>query len=1288
MPDSDTPNGLDDVRFVDDYSDQNSDDNINMMMVDDNQDEDDDDLLLDEDDNEDISDSEIHPSRLMREHLFDEDDEDLHSHDIEDDEGDNNSSADNDSELEDAFSGLRNRSAAGERTAQTLMSLFPGLRERPGRAGGDLNIGAMLGEALGGSINDSGYGRILRQLRSPEDGAIMSGLSELSEMFLMPHTGFGFPVMPLESISKALVSVLKHTSNVEIQVMAARAIAQMLDNGMGPGTVRALVGAGLVPVMKQLFENVFYIDLIEQLIHVVKPVASVEPKLMLVSGCLNPCVATLDFFNEHIQRQTMVAVESCTKAVNQETFESARDLLAIFPETPSPLVLGTYCLLLISIARCGKISEFVSERTWNNLVASIQSGTPHVSRVMRAAAHVAAVCPQYVTDAEALANTVVSTLVPTHESTTDFFNRLISVHKDDLFGGLKLLQVLLPLPSPVGAFSGPYRRNQHEKLPKIADIVGFSRTVAPLAIAAYSATTSSQVRQLAILVVLQLASALKKDAPDQFKNLIHELGLLNFAVQILAEGGDNLSLTVGGLDIIWELSRDDTLVDIRNSGVGGDLDQYLPIGFPDRMPQHPSGHFGPLSDLTSVCNYMTAIIVLDLTKEKGFSIEQAYEVTEKLRNGDFNIVELRTVPVANLIRADFFEVLNSKDVEYYLCEEIVSLLQSAVSRLEKFPLELTGSRATSLEDVMSRAVYLRIMDRHNMLSDRAWTATVPILATLESVEEFVRARLIASSLNRDGGNPLSGKKIRFYSGDTRLPHDISIMKAIGPRTDGMDVITFELVDEDENDDEDEDGNERTQEVIPKQLKTVLDIMKRLALENETSGDTVPWSLFRSSKLAAKLSRQLADILAVSTSMLPQWTFDTVHQYPFLYPLEIRLHFVQLTSFGMGRNLRLLRRMQQENDDGEDDALSQEIDESSRILGRHKRQKFRLARDNLLEGGLRLLEYSSKSPAIIEVMFNNEEGTGRGPTQEFFALTSRALSNSDLGIWDFTASGLFPKPDMSPSPEVLRYFRGMGVLVSRALLDKRILDFQLNPAFFEAVLSETGPSVAKVRKVDAQLAASLDKLLDTSPKDINAMGLDFTVPGSSDELLPGGSDIEVTGENVGDYVGLVCDRIVGSGIEQQIGAFVNGFSCTLPVSALSSFMISELATLCGADRAEDWTVPTLRSALSFQHGYNVDSRAVRYLMNVLSKFSPAERRKFLVFITGSPHLPVGGFKALYPPLTVVVKPPDDEDLQSDQYLPSVMTCVNYFKLPDYSSESVLYQQLITAMSEGSGSFPLS
>ena len=101
-----------------------------------------------------------------------------------------------------------------------------------------------------------------------------------------------------------------------------------------------------------------------------------------------------------------------------------------------------------------------------------------------------------------------------------------------------------------------------------------------------------------------------------------------------------------------------------------------------------------------------------------------------------------------------------------------------------------------------------------------------------------------------------------------------------------------------------------------------------------------------------------------------------------------------------------------------------------------------------------------------------------------------------------------------------------------------------------------------------------------------------------------------------------------------------------------------------------------------------SRAIHLLYEVMASYNREEQRQFLQFVTGCPRLPVGGFKALSPPLTIVKKSFDSQDVNPDDYLPSVMTCVNYLKLPDYSTKDIMREKLRIAAMEGQYCFHLS
>ena len=65
----------------------------------------------------------------------------------------------------------------------------------------------------------------------------------------------------------------------------------------------------------------------------------------------------------------------------------------------------------------------------------------------------------------------------------------------------------------------------------------------------------------------------------------------------------------------------------------------------------------------------------------------------------------------------------------------------------------------------------------------------------------------------------------------------------------------------------------------------------------------------------------------------------------------------------------------------------------------------------------------------------------------------------------------------------------------------------------------------------------------------------------------------------------------------------------------------------------------------------------------------------------------GLRSLSPPLTIVRKTCDSTE-NPDTFLPSVMTCVNYLKLPDYTSAETMRCKLDQAAREGQLSFHLS
>lgn len=485
--------------------------------------------------------------------------------------------------------------------------------------------------------------------------------------------------------------------------------------------------------------------------------------------------------------------------------------------------------------------------------------------------------------------------------------------------------------------------------------------------------------------------------------------------------------------------------------------------------------------------------------------------------------------------------------------------------------------------------------------------------------------------------------------------------------------------------------------------------------------------FINTKLTAKLNRQLEEPLIVASSCLPDWSEDLARSFAFLFPFETRHLFLQSTAFGYSRAM-----MRWNNSQTGDDGRHDHRRDDRPMLGRLQRQKVRISRSRILESAMKVMELYGSSPSVLEVEYFEEVGTGLGPTLEFYSTVSKEFSKKKLKMWRendcgdageyaFGSRGLFPAPlsegqlSSEFGKKQLQLFKTLGKFVARSMLDSRIIDISFNPAFFRIAdtSSTVAPSLGTVKAVDNDLAKSLLLLKrfanakkeiesKTVSKDKKAqaleevevdgvqvedLSLDFTLPGyPAIELIKDGSNIPVTMSNVDIYLDRVVDMTLGSGVQAQVEAFRNGFSQVFPHSALQTFTPSELVMLFGKAE-EDWSIETLMDSIKADHGFNMDSRSVRNLLQTMSELTTQQRRDFLQFVTGSPKLPIGGFKSLTPIFTVVCRP-SEPGYMPDDYLPSVMTCVNYLKLPDYSSLDVLRDRLSVAIKEGQGAFHLS
>ncbi|XP_069494583.1 E3 ubiquitin-protein ligase HECTD1 isoform X3 [Ambystoma mexicanum] len=203
-----------------------------------------------------------------------------------------------------------------------------------------------------------------------------------------------------------------------------------------------------------------------------------------------------------------------------------------------------------------------------------------------------------------------------------------------------------------------------------------------------------------------------------------------------------------------------------------------------------------------------------------------------------------------------------------------------------------------------------------------------------------------------------------------------------------------------------------------------------------------------------------------------------------------------------------------------------------------------------------------------------------------------------------------------------------------------------------------------------------------PVSIEDLGLNFQFCPSSRvygftavDLKPNGEDEMVTIENAEEYVDLMFDICMQTGVQKQMEAFRVGFNKVFPMEKLSSFSHEEVQMILCGNQSPSWIAEDIINYTEPKLGYTRDSPGFLRFVRVLCGMSSDERKAFLQFTTGCSTLPPGGLANLHPRLTVVRK----VDATDSSY-PSVNTCVHYLKLPEYSSEETMRERLLAATME--------
>uniref|UniRef100_A0A915PQB4 E3 ubiquitin-protein ligase n=1 Tax=Setaria digitata TaxID=48799 RepID=A0A915PQB4_9BILA len=307
--------------------------------------------------------------------------------------------------------------------------------------------------------------------------------------------------------------------------------------------------------------------------------------------------------------------------------------------------------------------------------------------------------------------------------------------------------------------------------------------------------------------------------------------------------------------------------------------------------------------------------------------------------------------------------------------------------------------------------------------------------------------------------------------------------------------------------------------IPQNVSNILIVLSNLyQLGTSITGCEISKDIFVSEKLTQKLMQELADPLIVSARALPAWCDELVFKYPCLFSVETRDNYFRATAFGASRSIAWLQtRRDQMLEQSRGAATSVAVSNLAGTrrddhypefrIGRIKHERIKVPRNDeqLFEYAIRLMEFHASRKAVLEVEYIDEEGTGLGPTLEFYALMAAEFQRKNLAMWicdDLDtnqteeldlgegmkpagyyvrrAGGLFPASLPVSSVEncrVSKLFRIFGIFLAKVLQDGRLVDLPLSQSFLKII---TSSQLAEEEVVDLSGVLSLDDLEEVSP----------------------------------------------------------------------------------------------------------------------------------------------------------------------------------------------------------------
>ncbi|XP_033108353.1 probable E3 ubiquitin-protein ligase HERC4 isoform X2 [Anneissia japonica] len=316
---------------------------------------------------------------------------------------------------------------------------------------------------------------------------------------------------------------------------------------------------------------------------------------------------------------------------------------------------------------------------------------------------------------------------------------------------------------------------------------------------------------------------------------------------------------------------------------------------------------------------------------------------------------------------------------------------------------------------------------------------------------------------------------------------------------------------------------------------------------------------------------------------------------------------------------------------------------------------------------------------LRVVFMGEEAMDVGGVKkEFFLLIFKEILDPKFGMFKFYSNNSTIWFN-SKSFEERSMFHLVGILAGLAIYNHTIIDLPFSLALYKKLLQRP-VNLEDMKHLDPIVASSMEALLDYEDPNLEEVfDLDFQISeeafGQTEtiELIPGGKDVRVTIHNKQEYVNLYIDYIFNESVKDQYSAFAEGFLQVCGGPVLQLFHPQELMAMVVGNENYDWE--EFEHIVEYKSIYHKNNETIRFFWEVFHELTIEQKRKFLVFLTGSDRIPVRGMSQV----KMIIQPV----FGSTDFLPVAHTCFNLLDLPMYESKEKMREKFLMAVENAQG-----